>query len=125
MNRATLTNYLVDNAGLLVPDNEISESYEDIDSPDTGRDETGYMRRTVVRYKVGKWGFEYKTLSKHDYAALESLFGDNATFMFTHPSRTNPDTLVTTECYRSKYSLTYFDTKRQVWKNCKFNIIEC
>ena len=125
MNRASLTQYLVNGVGLLAPDEEVSESYEDIDSPETGRAEDGVMYRSVVRYKVGKWGFEYKILSKHDYQALEAIFGDTATFEFTRPSRTNPDQLVTTTCYRSKYSLSYFDTRRQVWKGYKFNIIEC
>lgn len=125
MNRGSLTEYRVNGTALLAPDEEISENYEDIDSPETGRDESGVMHRSVVRYKVGKWGFNYKTLSKHDYEALESLFGENATFQFTRPSRTDPDTTVTSTCYRSKYSLSYFDTKRKVWKNYKFNIIEC
>ena len=125
MNRDTMNEYLVDGVKILVPDGEISESYEDIDSPETGRDETGVMHRSVVRYKVGKWGFSYVTLSKSDYETLEGIFGNKATFQFTRPSRTDPDSTVTTTCYRSKYSLTYFDTRRQIWKNYKFNIIEC
>ena len=55
----------------------------------------------------------------------EELFGDVAEFEFTRPSRTNPSETVTTTCYRSKYSLSYFDTKNRKWKNYKFNIIEC
>ena len=125
MNRDSMTEYLIDGVGILVPDGEITESYEDIDSPETGRDEAGVMHRFVARYKVGKWGFNYATLSKHDYEEIERIFGEKATFEFTRPSRTNPSTTVTTTCYRSKYSLTYFDTRRQVWKNYKFNIIEC
>ena len=125
MNRDTMTEYLINGVGILVPDTEITESYEDIDSPETGRDEGGYMHRFVARYKVGKWGFTYNSLSEHDYMALEELFGDVAEFEFTRPSRTNPSETVTTTCYRSKYSLSYFDTKNRKWKNYKFNIIEC
>lgn len=125
MNRESMTEYLVNGVGILVPDNEIGESYEDIDSPETGRDEGGYMHRFVARYKVGKWAFEYRVLSEHDYMAMEEIFGNVAEFEFTRPSRTNPSETVTTTCYRSKYSLSYHDTRRHVWKNYKFDIIEC
>ena len=125
MSRTTIDIYKVDNVSLLVPDNTVGESFEDIDSPETGRDENGYMHRTVVRYKVGKWSFQYTKLSQSDYEALESIFGDKATFDFTRPSRTNPSTTVTTECYRSKYSHEFYDYKNKVWRNYKFNLIEC
>ena len=124
--RRTKTNlYQVNGVPLLAPDNEVGDSYEDIDAPDTGRDETGRMHRNVVLYKVGKWSFEYGLMTKEDYMYNESVFPEAGTFMFTRPSRTNPDVSVTTECYRSKYSISYFSPRRGRWRNYKFNIIEC
>lgn len=123
--RIKYNSYLINNVPILAPDNEIGESYEDIDAPDTGRDETGTMHRTVVRYKVGKWSFNYDLMTKADYKYMESIFPDVGEFQFTRPSRRDPDVLVTTKCYRSKYDLAYFSPKRGMWKNYKFNIIEC
>lgn len=123
--RSVFDSYKINGVSILAPDTEVTESYEDIDSPDTGRDETGRMHRDVVLYKVGKWGFQYDLMTKEDYIYMESLFPDAGTFEFTRPSRTNPDVSVTTTCYRSKYDLAYFSPTRGRWKNYKFNIIEC
>jgi len=123
--RPVIPLYLINGVPLLAPDGEVEDSYEDIDSPDTGRDETGRMHRDVVLYKVGKWSFNYNLVTKEDYMYIESIFPDAGTFQFTRPDRRNPDVLVTTTCYRSKYSLAYFSPRRGRWKNYKFNIIEC
>ena len=123
--RRTTNLYLINGRPILTPDVEIPESYEDIDSHETGRDGTGRMHRYPVLYKVGKWGFQYDLMTKEDYMFMENLFPDAGTFMFTRPSRRNPSEMVTTECYRSKYSTSWFSPKRGMWKNYKFNIIEC
>ena len=39
---------------MLAPDEGVEMSFEDLDSADAGRDEAGYMHRSVVRYKVGE-----------------------------------------------------------------------
>ena len=116
--------FKVNNVSMFAPDEDIDMSYEDIDSADTGRDETGTMHRIVVRYKVGKWSFNYKTIDEDDFIAMEDLFPDEGTFMFTHPSRRDPNTPETTECYRSKYSITWKNARKHIWRNYKFNIIE-
>ena len=122
--RPTYDLFKIDGVPMLAPDEEPSFSYEDIDSADTGRDETGHMHRSVVLFKVGKWGFQYSTLTHEDYIYMENLFNGKASFQFTRPSRTNPETPETTECYRSKYSLAYKNAKTGKWKNYKFNVIE-
>ena len=123
--RSTTDLYKVNNSAMLVPDNEVGENYEDVDAAETGRDETGHMKRYPVFYKCGKWSFDYNLITKEDYMFMEALFPDDGTFMFTRPSRRNPDVMVTTECYRSKYSISWFSPKRGMYKNYKFNIIEC
>ena len=51
---------------MLVPDVEVVVSYSDLDASDSGRDESGYMHRIVVRHKVGSWKFTYAHLTEEE-----------------------------------------------------------
>ena len=108
-----------------VPDADVSVTYTDLDSEDSGRDEAGYMHRSVLRHKVATWSFEYSSLSESEKAYLEDLFGEAATFSFTHPSRKRSSESVTTTAYRSNYGISWHNAKTGEWRNYKFNIIEC
>lgn len=123
-NRAKTNLFKIDGMPMVVPDHGVPFSYEDIDSADTGRDETGRMHRDVVLFKVGKWAFSYTEISLEDYTYLESLFGNKSSFTFTRPSRTNPAVSESTECYRSKYSMNAENLAKQKWVSYVFDIIE-
>lgn len=110
---------------MLVPDNEVSASYADIDSEETGRDEGGAMHRLVVLYKVGTWGFSYSSLTEEEKQYMEGLFPNTPDFTFTHPSRKDASEPEETRCYRSNYSLSWQNAKTGLWKNYNFNIIAC
>ena len=110
---------------MFAPDADIDFSYEDLDDADSGRDESGYMHRIVVRYKVMTSSFVFSFISEEDMKYMESLFPDEPDFDFTHPSRLDPDTAVTTRCYRSKYGISWHNARTGLWRNYKFNIIEC
>ena len=110
---------------MFAPDADIDFSYEDLDSEDTGRDESGYMHRIVVRYKVMSGSFEFSHISEADMQYMESLFPDEHDFEFTRPSRLNSDIPVTTRCYRSKYGISWRNARTGQWRNYKFNIVEC
>lgn len=107
------------------PDAGVGFSYEDLDSDDSGRDESGYMHRFVIRYKVGTWSFSYATITEQEKNYLESLFPDAPTFSFTYPDRKNAGKPVTCQAYRSKYGISWYNAKDGLWKNYEFNIIEC
>lgn len=123
--RATTNLFLINGTPLYAPDEEPTFSYEDIDSSETGRDEAGYMHRHVVRRKVGKWSFQYSSITDAEKQAIESIFEGLDTFQFTRPGRIATGTPETTECYRSKYSLNWKSSKTGKWVSYKFNIIEC
>lgn len=111
---------------LIPPDNEMAWSYSDLDSSDSGRDESGVMHREVVRHRVGTASFVYSHLSDEEYAYLCNIL-DNAgdTFSFTHPVRGSSTRLETTTCYCSNYSISWYNARTRQWRNFKFNIIEC
>ena len=123
--RPTTNIFLVDGLPLLVPDEEPSFSYEDIDAHDAGRDAAGYMHRHRVREQVGKWSFDYKTATEAERQYIERIFEGKDTFQFTRPSRLDLQTPETSECYRSKHSAKLKNYRLQKWVGYTFNIIEC
>lgn len=122
--RSKTDKFLVDGQPLLAPDGEVTVSYEDLDGSDAGRDQNGVLHRSVVRYKVGSWGFRYENLTEAERQYLESLFPDRPTFRFTHPSRSDASQTETTECYRSKYGIAWRNQRTGLWRGLQFNIIE-
>ena len=74
--------FTVNGKPLFAPDEEVSMSFEDLDSADSGRTESGDMFRVVVRYKVGTWGFEYSAITGAEMAEQESLFPNEPDFEF-------------------------------------------
>ena len=123
--RATTELFLINGVPMLVPDSEIGVSYEDLDSSDSGRDESGVMHRLPVRYKVGSWSFSYSHLTEAEKQYMEGLFPDGADFDFTHPGRFDAAIPVTVRAYRSKYSISWKNARTGLWSNYGFHIIQC
>lgn len=117
--------FLINNIPMLVPDEEVSLSCEDLDSAASGRDESGVMHRIPVRYKVESWGFSYAHLTEEEKRYMENLFSDGADFAFTHPDRKDASKSVTVRAYRSKYSISWKNAKTGQWSNYGFRIIQC
>lgn len=110
---------------MLAPDAEVSASYDDLDAADSGKDESGVMHRSVLRYKVGSWRFEYFSLTEEEKQYMESLFSDAPTFQFMHPSRKDASIMETSECYRSKYGISWRNARTGLWSSYTFSIVEC
>lgn len=117
--------FKVDGKPMFAPDADVAISYNDLDGSESGRDEAGFMHRVVIRYNVGTWSFEYSEITEEEKRYMESLFPDAPDFEFTHPDRVDPNKLVTTRCYRSKYGISWHNARTGKYRNYKFNIIEC
>ena len=123
--RKTTEFFKINGSPMLVPDAEVGVSYEDLDSSDSGRDESGVMHRIPVRYKVGVWSFSYAHLTEAEKQYMESLFPDAAEFTFTHPDRRDSTSAVTCKAYRSKYGISWKNAKTGLWSEYSFQIIQC
>lgn len=117
--------FQIDGKPILAPDGEVSVSYEDIDGADAGRDQGGFMHRSLIRSKVPSWTFTYAYLTEEEKNYMESLFSQEATFLLTHPSRLDSGVLDQTQCYRSKYTITWKSAKTGLWSNYSFTVIAC
>ena len=116
--------FTVNGKPMLAPDAEVSVSYTDIDGADAGRDQNGFLHRSVVRYKVASWEFCYSNLTDEEKCYIESLFPDAPTFQFGHPDRQNAPEQAVTQCYRSQYGITWKNARTGLWSGLKFQIIE-
>ena len=123
--RPTTELFKINGREMLLPDEQVSVSYEDLDGPDAGRDESGVMHRKLVRCKVASWKFTYSALSEEEKQYMESLFGNSATFTFTHPDRLDASVSRDSKCYRSKYSIQWKNARTGLWSNYGFSVIEC
>ena len=120
--RKTTELFMIDGLPMLVPDQDVTVSFEDIDASWAGRDESGVMHRAPVRQKVGSWGFSYGWLTDEELAYNESLFAGKSTFTFTCAGPNGPEERT---CYRSKYGVSYRSAVSGLWRGLSFNIIEC
>ena len=116
--------FTINGKPMLAPDQEVGINYEDLDSSDSGRDESGIMHRVVVRYKVPSWSFTYSNLTDEEKEYMESLFPEAPTFQFGHPGRIRGEQEIT-ECYRSKYGISWRNARTGLWSGYSFNIISC
>ena len=123
--RATTELFKINGRPLLVPDAEVTVSYEDLDDADSGRDESGVMHRIPVRYKVGSWSFSYAHLTEEERQYMESLFPDEPEFQFFHPDRLDSGKGATCTAYRSKYGISWKNAATGLWSGYSFKIVEC
>lgn len=117
--------YQIDGEAMYAPASDQAHSFEDLDSADSGRDESGYMHRFLVREKVGTWAFEYPACTEAEKRAILAQFAGKATFAFTHPGKLDSAVPETCTAYMSKYSIAWYCARDGLWHNLKFNIIEC
>lgn len=115
--------FLIDGRPILLPDAGVQINLEDLDSSESGRDESGVMHRVVLREKVRKYSLPYATLSTDEYMYLLSLFAGKPTF---EVEKREPDgTIVTFPAYCSKVGISLYNKRMGLYKNLTLNIIEC
>lgn len=117
--------FLIDGQPILVPDENVEISMEDIDASDSGRDESGVMHRFVVRQGVGKWTFSYGYLTQKEYMYMEALFAGKATFRFTYPNSAYGGLPKVITAYRSKHGIVWRSAATGQFCNYQFSIIGC
>lgn len=117
--------FLIDGMPILVPDENVEISMEDIDASDSGRDESGVMHRFVVRQGVGKWTFSYSCLTQRDYMYMESLFAGKATFRFAYTDCAHAGIRKEITAYRSKHGILWRSAATGQFCNYQFSIISC
>ncbi len=117
--------YSINGKAMLPPDAGVQMEFADIMSFKSGVDEEGFMHRVVKRYKVGTWHFHYSTLTQQEYSYMLSLFDTGESFSFTYPDPNDPSQMKTTQAYIEKYGICWHSAKQGLYKNLKFDVVEC
>lgn len=115
--------FLIDDQPILVPDAGVELKRTDLDSEDSGRDESGVMHRIVVRKGVRTWGITYSALTAEEYRYLLSLFDSKAQFTVRFRNAMGKEEMA--EAYNSNHSIVLQDLRKGFCKDLKFTIIEC
>lgn len=115
--------YCIDGQPIPVPDADLEMSASDLDSPDSGRDESGVMHRFRVRERVRTWGFHYDLLTRQEYLYLKELMEGKTVFRFSYPGSGGVQESCLAYCAKVGYAVC--DLNRGIYRNLKFNIIEC
>lgn len=123
MSRALWYDCLIDEQPVLVPDDDMDLAANDLDSDESGRDEGGFMHRIVLREGIRTMPLVYSHLNHEDYRYMESLF--RGKHEFTLKYRDPGGKIFKYTAYRSKYGITLHNHSTGIYKNYKFNIIEC
>ena len=119
---ALIQDFRIDGRALPAPDAGMEMKFEDIDAADAGRDESGFMHRSPVRRQVGVWSFHYSWLSAEGYAYLRQLLTPD-TFTFTCPDGLGGSRECT--AYVAAHGIARQDKGTGMFRNVKFNVIEC
>lgn len=115
--------FQIDGKPILMPDEDVDISKADLDSEDSGRDESGVMHRQVVREKVLTMNLAYGVLTREEYLYMESLFAGKPEFTVEYLDRDGLPARTTAYC--SKLSVVLHNARTGLYKNLKFSIIEC
>lgn len=115
--------FLIDGKPVLAADEGIEISRSDLDSEDTGRDESGALHRIVLRERVKTWTLNYGHLTRDEYAYMLSLLEGKPTFEVTFRDISSEES--TTIAYCSNDSISYVNRRTGLYKNFRIKIIEC
>ena len=123
--RQTTDLFTVGGKPMLVPDEPVQIFSEDLQSPETGRDESGVLHRFILRHQMLTWKFTYRQLTEAEKAYMESLFPDGESFTFSHPGRLDSHMQEESICCRSDSSACWRNARTGLWENCTFRITQC
>lgn len=122
MKRSLLDDYRIDGEKLLAPDKGVTVGFSDLEA-DSARDESGFLHRIVARHDMRTWSLSYATLTEEEYLYIVSLLKGKTTFNFEITDKDGNAQSI--ECYCTKKSASYYCKRLGLYKNLKFEIVEC
>lgn len=117
--------YAIDGKVLLTPDAGVQMTFSDLDDGESGRDEKGYMHRNILRRGVKKWQFLYSALTQEEYSYMRAVLSGGGTFSFSYPDPDAPTETRSCTAYLSEYGVVWQSAKSGLYRNLKFDVIEC
>lgn len=115
--------FLIDGKPVLMPDAGISISASDMETEDSGTDESGVLHRFLLREKVRSFSLAYDTLTLEEYRYMRALIRGKTTFTVKYR---DPDGMPAQMiAYCTGYSLSLHNAKLGLFKGFTLEIMEC
>ena len=121
--REEFLDFQIDDKPILVPDQDMEIEYNDLDSDETGRDESGVMHRIVLRHGVRKFKLSYESLTREEYLYMRSLVEGKSEFKVSY--RDHDGEVAEFQAYHSSHGITINNARTGLYKNYKISITEC
>ena len=115
--------YKIDGVSVVAPDAEVEMSRKDVESADSGKDESGVLHRFLLRSRVRSWAFSYTHLTKEEYRYMEDLLSGKSSFRFSFPQEDGTTGSCTAYCAGSSVAIRNIRTG--LYGGYSFEIIEC
>lgn len=115
--------FYIDNAAVLLPDADVEVSISDMESDDSGRDESGVLHRILLRPRVRTWTLKYSTLTEAEYQYLLNLVAGKPSFTVGIIHDDGSDS--TYQAYCPEVGVTIHDKRRGIYRNLTLQITEC
>lgn len=115
---------LIDGRPVVAPDAGLEMQMTDLDTQESGRDESGFMHRVILRKDVRTFILQYAFLTLEEYQYMKKLICP-AGGTFTLSFRDEWGKQATTKAYCSNHTVSVQDGKKGLYRNLKFHIIEC
>lgn len=115
--------FKIDGTSVVAPDAEVEMSRKDIESADSGKDESGVLHRFLLRTGVRAWKFNYSHLTKAEYQYMENLLSGKASFAFSFPKENGATGSCTAYCPST--SVAIYNIRTGMYSSYSFEIIEC
>lgn len=116
------TGWKVDGVELPTPNADVGCSESDLDAEGSGRDELGYMHRIVIRHRVKKWSFKYKTINEEKYEKIKDIFDRKADFLLEF--FVDGKQISETRAYSSGIRYSIHNIVKKTYKGVSFDLIE-
>ena len=116
-------NFKIDGVAIVAPDSEVAISRKDIESSDSGKDESGVLHRFLLRSKVRNWSFKYTHLTQEEYNYMENLLSGKESFSFSFVDENGATDSCTAYCPSASVAIR--NIKTGIYSSYSFDVVEC
>lgn len=115
--------FKIDGNPVVTPDCDVSFEQKDVESTDSGKDESGVVHRFLLRSGVKSWSFNYTHLSVEEYGYMANLMRGKTAFQFSYPDGNGVTKTCTAYCPGGAVAIRNLRTG--IYSSYSFKIVEC
>lgn len=121
--RSYMRDHSINGVPLLMPDVNVEITYEDLEAPDSGYDESGFYHRQVIKGNKRTWKLKYAVLTEEEFEYLRDLVSRKKDFVFEFVNEKHCCESVW--AYAKPTSVVYQSKRSGLYKNHTLEICEC